>query len=162
MKQRKELDQGSKLIVMKRLRTPLIVIIILIPVFLFLTRSKPVLLRIPKDGTIRPAYYCLLNPFRDRGPETVAASYLSQLRDGHVQSIACCVDDRKYVLEKEKKWPIQSWRLGNRTDSAGRSEITYWVTRGNGYSSRYGEEEVHVTMIRSGDAWELQSFSAIY
>ena len=146
---------------MKRLRTSLIVIIILIPGFLFLTRTKPVVLRIPKEDTIRPAYYCLLNPFRDRGPETVAATYLSQLRDGHVQSIACCVGERKYILEKELQWPIQSWRIGDRTDSAGRSEIEYFVKRGNGYS-RYGEEEVHVTIIRSGDRWELQSFSAVY
>ena len=147
---------------MKRLRTSLIVIIILIPGFLFLTRSNPVVLRILKDDTIRPAYYCLLNPFRDRGPETVAASYLSQLRDGHVQSIACCIGDRKYILDKEKEWPIQSWRIGDRTDSAGRSEIEYRVTRGNGYSRYADEEEVHVTIIRSGDGWELQSFSAVY
>lgn len=144
---------------MKRL---FIVIIIFIPGFLFLTRSTPVVLRIPKDDTIRPAYYCLLNPFRDRGPETVAASYLSQLRDGHVQSVACCIGDRKYILEREREWPIESWRIGNRTDSDGRSEIGYWVTRGNGYSHRYGEEEVQVWLIRSGDGWQLQSFSAVY
>ena len=147
---------------MQRLRTSLILIIILSTVFLFLTRSNPVVLRIPLSDTIRPAYYCLLNPFRDRGPETVAATRLNQLRDGHVQSIACCLGDRQYVLEKEKQWPIQSWRLGNRTDSAGQSELTYWVTRGDSYSARYGEEEVHVTIIRSDDAWELQSFSAVY
>jgi hypothetical protein len=144
---------------MKRL---LIVIIIFIPGLLFLTRSTPVILRIPKDATIRPAYYCLLNPFRDRGPETVAARYLSQLRDGHVESVACCIGDRKYILEREREWPIQSWRIGNRTDSDGRSEIGYWVTRGNGYSHRYGEEEVHVWLIRSVNGWELQSFSAVY
>ena len=105
------------------------------------------------SDTIRPPYYCLLNPFRDRGPETVAASHLSQLRNGHVQSIACCLGDRTYILEKEKEWPIQSWRLGNRTDSAGRSEIIYWVTRGNSYSSQYGEEEVHLMLTRSVDGW---------
>ena len=151
---------------MKRFRTSLtVIILILIPGtlgFLFLTRSNPVVLRIRKNNTIRPPYYCLLNPFRDRGPETVAESHLNQLRVGQVQSIACCLGDRKYVLEEEKKWPIQSWRIGNRTDSAGRSYIVYWVTRGNGYSRYANEEEVHVTIIRSGDAWKLQSFSAVY
>ena len=147
---------------MKRLRTSLIVIIILIPGFLFLTRSNPVILRIPMSDTIRPPYYCLLNPLRDRGPETVAASYLNQLREGHVQSIACCVGEKKYILDNEQQWPIQSWRIGNRADSAGRSEITYHVTRGNGYSRYADEEEVHVLIIRSGDGWELQSFSAVY
>lgn len=146
---------------MRRLRIPLLILISGTMGFLFLTRSNPVVLRIPKDGTIRPRHYCILNPFRDRGPETVAASYLGQLRDGNVQSIACCVGDRKYVLESEKEWPIQSWRVGNRTDSEGKSEIVYWVTRGNGYS-RYGEEIVHFTIIRSGDRWVLRSFSAVY
>lgn len=130
--------------------------------FLFLTRSNPVVLRVPHDDTMRPRYYCVLNPFRDKRPEIVAANYLDQLRDGHVQSISCCVGERKYVLEKEKQWPIKSWRVGNRSDSAGRSDIMYWVKRGNGYSQSGHEEEVHVTMIRSVNGWQLQSYSAIY
>src|SRR6185295_1896747 len=129
---------------------------------LFVTRSNPVVLRVPKDDTIRPRYYCVLNPFRDKGPELVAAGYLDQLRDGQVQSISCCVGECKYVLDKEKEWPIQSWRVGNRSDSAGTSNIVYWVKRGNGYSQSGYEEEVHVTMIRSARGWQLQSFSAVY
>jgi hypothetical protein len=101
---------------MKRLRTSLIVILILIPGFLFLTRSNPVILRIPMTDTIRPPYYCLLNPFRDRGPETVAESYLSQLRDGHVQSISCCIGNKKYILDKRKRMahPIVAHRKPHR------------------------------------------------
>ena len=85
---------------MKRRHTPLIVIIILIPGFLFLTRSKPVILRIPMSDTIRPPYYCLLNPFRDRGQETVTASYLNELWVGKIDRSRVCIGDRKYVLER--------------------------------------------------------------
>jgi hypothetical protein len=138
------------------------ILILGIVIFLFLTRSKPVVFRIPKEGTIRPRHYCLLNPFRDKGPEIVAAGYLNQLRVGQVQSISCCVGESKYVLDEEKHWPIESWRLGNRTDSPGSSNIVYWVERGNGYSQRYGEEEVHMTVVRAANGWELQSFSAVY
>jgi len=138
------------------------ILILTVVVFLFLTRSNPVVLRIPKDGTIRPRHYCLLNPFRDKGPELVAASYLNQLRVGQVQSISCCVGESKYVLDEEKHWPIQSWRLGNRTDSAASSNIVYWVERGNGYSQRWGEAEVHMTVVRGVSGWELRSFSAVY
>lgn len=130
--------------------------------FLFVMRSNPVVLRVPKDDTIRPRYYCILNPFRDKEPEIVAASYLNQLRAGQVQSISCCVGESKYVLDKEREWPIQSWRVGNRRDSTGTSHIDYWVKRGNGYSQSGYEEEVHVTLTRSGSGWQLQSFSAIY
>lgn len=111
---------------------------------LFVFRSRPLVLRIPPDETIRPRYYCLLNPFREKGPETVAGSYLNHLRGGHVESISCCIGEKKYVLEKEKEWPIQSWRVGNRTDAAARSDIVYWVKCGNGYSKDGHEEEVHL------------------
>jgi hypothetical protein len=129
---------------------------------LFLNRSRSVLLRIPPDSTVRPRYYCLLNPFREKGPETVAASYLNRLRTGEVQSISCCIGEKEYVLEKEKEWPIQSWRVGNRTDTSGRSDILYWVKRGNGYSRDGYEEEVHFTIVNSDDGWQLESFSAVY
>ena len=139
------------------------VIVVASVVGLFLTRSRPVVLRIPPDDSISPRYYCLVNPFRDRGPETVALNYLSNLRSGQVQSISCCVGENKYVMDEEKKWPIQSWRLGNRTDSAGRSVILYWVKRGNGYYSEDDyEAEVLFTIVDSGRGWKLGSFSAVY
>src|SRR5262249_48739514 len=132
-------------------------------VVLFLTRSRPVVLKIPPDDSSSPRYYCVLNPFRDQGPETVAQRYLNKLRSGEVQSISCCVGESKYVVDAEKKWPIQSWRLGNRTDSAGKSVILYWVKRGNGYYSEDNyEAEVLFTIVDSGKGWELGSFSAVY
>lgn len=129
---------------------------------LFLFRSKSVLLRIPPYDTIRPRYYSLLNPFRERAPEIVAESYLNRLRAGQVESISCCIGENRYVLEKEKEWPIQSWRVGNRTDAAARSDIIYWVKRGNGYSKDGYEEEVHFTIANVDNKWELRSFSAVY
>ena len=130
--------------------------------YLVLTRANPVVARILPDGTIRSRYYCVLNPFRDKGPELVAVHYLEKLRAGHVQSISCCMRGRKDLLEQEMKWPIQSWRVGNRTDSSDSSELIYWVKRGNGYSANGYEEEVHFTILRSGNDWKLQSFSAVY
>lgn len=129
---------------------------------LFFARSHPVVLRVPSDGTIRPRSYCLLNPFREKGPETVAIRYLNSLRSGEVQSISCCIGENKYVLEKEKQWPVQSWRVGDRTDSGGKSDIMFWVKRGNGYSKGGYEEEVHFTVVKSDNRWELRSFSAVY
>lgn len=120
------------------------------------------LLRIPSDETIRPRSYCLLNPFREKHPETIAASYLNRLSVGQVESVSCCIGENKYVLEKEKQWPIQSWRVGNRTDVGARSDIVYWVKRGNGYSKDGYEEEVHFTIVNVGKRWELRSFSAVY
>src|SRR5690349_20272328 len=111
------------------------VLIVCALVGLFLTRSRPVVLKMPPDDSTSSRSYCVMNPFRDKGPENVAVGYLSKLRSGQVQSISCCIHE-EYFVEKEKEWPIQSWRLGNRTDSAGKSVILYWVKRGNGYYSQ--------------------------
>ncbi|HEY6244218.1 MAG TPA: hypothetical protein VIX17_09740 [Pyrinomonadaceae bacterium] len=129
---------------------------------LFLTRSRPVVLRIPPDDSISPRYYCVMNPFRDKGPENVAVGYLSKLRSGQVQSISCCIHE-EYFVEKEKEWPIQSWRLSNRTDYPRKSVLLYWVKRGNGYYSEDDyEADVLFTIVDSGQGWELGSFSAAY
>ena len=129
---------------------------------LFLTRSRPVLLRIPPDANIRPRYYCLLNPFRNRAPENVAEAYLNKLREGRVEVISPYVGGQKYILEREKEWPVQSWRVGDRKDAANKSELMYWVKRGNGYSKDGYEEAVYFTVVRSGGGWEIESFAAIY
>ena len=129
---------------------------------LFLMRSRPVLLRIPPDGNMRPRYYCLLNPFRNKAPENVAETYLNELRAGRVEVISSYIGSNTYIPGKERQWPIQSWRVGNREDNGDRSELRYWVTRGNGYSKDGYEDEVRFALVRSRDKWEVTSFSAIY
>jgi hypothetical protein len=129
---------------------------------LYLMRSRPVLLRIPPDDTIRPRYYCLLNPFRDTAPEKTAEQYLTKLRDGAVEEISPFVGDNKYILEREREWPIESWRIGNRTDETDNREITYWVMRGNGYSKDGYEEEVIFDVACSERGCKVNTYSAIY
>ena len=144
---------------LRRISQILALLIIGSVVLLYLTRSHPVLLRIPPDDTIRPRYYCVLNPFRDKAPEKLAEQYLNKLREGTVEAIAPFLGERTYILEKEKQWPIQSWRIGDRKDTAEKVEIMYWVKRDNGYS---GEEAVFFDVIRSGENWKVKTYSAIY
>jgi hypothetical protein len=147
---------------MKKASQILALLVIGFTVALFLMRSRPVLLRIPPDDTIRPRHYCLLNPFRDKAPENVAQTYLNKLREGRIEVVSPYVGESRYILEKEKEWPIQSWRVGNREDDADKSELMYWVKRGNGYSKGGYEEEVRFTIARSGSSWEVKSFGAVY
>jgi hypothetical protein len=149
---------------MKRLIKRAIVIVALLIIsfvaILYLTRSHwVVLLSIPPDDTIRPRDYCILNPFRDTQPEKLAEMYLAKLSVGEVEAILSYIRDRETILELERKWPIQAWRVGNRQDKAGKTDIVYWVRRGNGYT---GEEEVLFELTRTGESWEVESFSAIY
>ena len=95
----------------------------------------------------------------------MAETYLNKLREGRADVISTYTGENKDIPEKEKQWPIQSWRVGNREDISDKSEIMYWVKRGNGYSKAGHEEEVHFTVVRSGGNccnWDVKSFSAVY
>jgi hypothetical protein len=149
---------------MKRfIKRAIVIIAILIISFtaiLYVTRSHwVVLLSIPPDDTIRPRDYCILNPFRDTKPEQLAEMYMAKLSVGQVDAISPYIRSSEMILEHERKWPIKAWRIGDREDAADKTELMYWVTRGNGY---VGEEEVCFEVVRTGDSWEVKTFSAIY
>jgi len=106
-----------------------------------------------------------MNPFQDKSPEIVAEKYLEDLRRGKVESLRpflAGADEIRHILDNEKTWPIQSWRIGERRDSPGGSELMFWVTRGGGYSKDGYEEEVRFWIKQSGSGWSLNSYSAIY
>jgi len=135
--------------------------IVAVVVLLVLLRDHPVLLRIPNNDSISPRYYCLVNPFREKGPEAVATASLNSLSAGQIDVVSCCVSGSTYILAKEKEFPIKSWRLGDRKDQNGEAQLVYWVKRGNGYPEGY-EAEVHFTVSKVGNGWQLRSFSAVY
>lgn len=147
---------------LRRTATILIVLIVASAIFLYVTRSKSVVLRIPPDDTIRPRYHCLLNPFRDKTPEELAELILNKLRDGQVEAISPYIGESKIFLEKESQWPVESWRVGNREDKTDKTEIMYWVKRGNGYFREGYEEEVMFEVGWTEGSWKVKSFSAIY
>src|SRR5262245_11067422 len=132
---------------------------------LYSTRSRPVIFSFsPDPAMVRPRTYCLLNPLRDKSPEIIAEKYLKSLRDGDVESIRpfLSAGEDIHIMDNEKKWPIQSWRIGERVDMPGETELMFWVTRGGGYSKDYVEEEVRLRIKQSGSGWSLNSYSAIY
>jgi hypothetical protein len=126
--------------------------------------GRPVLFRVTPDPTeLRPRYHCIMNPFRDRAPEHAAEQYLERLKSGDVVVIGPLVKDpewREHLIATETKYPILSWRVGQRKDTPAETDLMYWVRRGN-----YGdhEEEVYFTVQRSrnGDARVL-TFNAFY
>lgn len=79
---------------------------------------------------------------------------MEALRRGDVESIRPFLDyDQEHVhhiLDSEKKWPIQSWRIGERRDRLGETELMFWVIRGGDYSNDGSEEEVRLWIKQSG------------
>jgi hypothetical protein len=135
--------------------------------WLYSNRSRPIIFSFsPDPAMLRPRNYCLLNPFRDKSPEIIAEKHLEALRRGDVESIRPFLnhdqEDVHRILDNEKKWPIRSWRIGERRDRTGETELMFWVTRGGGYSKDGDEEEVRLRIKQSGSSWSLNSYNAIY
>jgi len=130
---------------------------------LYASRSTHVALKITLDPTaVRPRSRCLLNPFRDRAPERLAEGYLQRMRrDGPdvVRSLVPAADVDAY-MEDEARYPIQSWRVGDREDSDRAVRLVYWVRRGGGYPA--DEEEVAFWLRGSSGSWQVWRYTAIY
>ena len=125
--------------------------------------SKPVLILINPDiDAVRPRSLCILNPFRDRLPEHTAEACLASMANGNLDCLRPLLhpDQAELFTSRESKWPIQSWRVGNRWDNPDSVGLMYWVRRGGGYGPV--EEEVYFTLeMRLGNA-KLTSFVAMY
>jgi hypothetical protein len=152
----------------KALVRPSLSIAILLAVstaLLYSTRSRSVVLSFSQyPDMVRPRTYCLLNPFRDRAPEIIAEKYLKDLRAGDVESIRPFLSEEETpkILDNEKRWPIQSWYIGDRIDRPEETELIFWVRRERGYPKDTYEEEVRLWIKQSGGRWSLNSYSAIY
>ena len=134
--------------------------------WLYSNHSRPVIFSLsPDPAMLRPRNYCFLNPFRDKSPEIIAEKQLEAMRRGDVESIRPFLhaqEDVHRILDSEKKWPIRSWRIGERRDRPGETELMFWVIRGRGYSKDGYEEEVRLWIKQSGSGWSLNSYNAIY
>jgi len=149
---------------MSRLRTlakAAILAAIVAVAVLALTRSeRPVLFRFHTGaGAVRPRAYCVLNPFRERGPERAAEAVLELMREGKPEVVAPFVaaSRRDHILARETQYRVLSWRLCRRTDDSEGTALGYWVRR-KGYA---GEEEVFFDVLNSR-GWEVTSYNAIY
>ncbi len=129
-------------------------------------RDEPVLSKLNLDiGAVRPRAFCIMNPFRDFGPELAAGVILTSLTHGRAREIGYLVQKENLgpVVEYEGKYPISSWRIGHGVDGQinGQygSSLMYWVRRRGGYP---GEQEVHIETRRIGEIWSVVGFVAIY
>ena len=124
--------------------------------------NRPVLAKLGLQDTLRPRSHCVMNPFRERGPERVCESYLAALRNGRVETIRPFApgDRVDHIISRERQYRIVSWRIGDRMDSPNASSLMYWVRRSGGYGPY--EEEVMFFLKRDRDGWTLSDFTAIY
>lgn len=108
-----------------------------------------------------------MNPFRDTRPEVIAVEYLTQMKEGNSNTILPFVSDenKERIQEAEKKYRVQTWRIGDRRDFSDRVEVMYWVTRENYRNETTGEdyvESVSFFFVREGSELRLETFAAVY
>jgi hypothetical protein len=122
---------------------------------------RPVLFSFtPDPEMVRPRTYCVMNPFRDRTAEKAAERFLRELRAGReTLRVVADAERREQLAESERKWPLQTWRIGAWEEHGGRAEILYWVRRGNGH---HGEEEVWLAVDRTRIPPRVVDFGAVY
>lgn len=78
--------------------------------------------------------FVVLNPLREREPERLADSTLRSLRarefDQVVSAVGLGSTEAEELIERERRLPLESWRLAGRRDEIGRIRLFYRVTRG--------------------------------
>ncbi len=125
--------------------------------------SRPKVFCVAFGKTTRSLKRCVMNPFRDKEPENIAENILKELRNGKTTSITPYLFERNennknHILEKEKVFQAEGWRIGERIDTADTSNLMYWIAHEN-YP---GEIEVHFDFILDSNQWKLIQFGAVY
>jgi hypothetical protein len=126
---------------------------------------RPVLLKVtdPREPFHGPAF-ALFHPFRDRGPEHAADVFLQQLKDGKcAQAMAETSEEKErvpHICDREKTYPLQSWKLRDRSDKSGDVLLSYWFWRENYPPEGHGL--IGIAVERSGQRWKVHSYSVFY
>lgn len=140
-----------------------IALFVAVPVVLYLQRnSRPTIICGSLDDSIRPRNYCLMNPYRDKQPEKFAEAILQELKNGNTEIIIPYLkeDSKNRILESEKKFRVENWRIGNREDSEDKVFVSYWVSRRDYYDGHL--EDVSFLFEREGIEWKLIQINAGY
>ena len=126
--------------------------------------SRPTIFCASLDGSIRPRNRCIMNPFRDKEVEKIAEGILEKLRSGQTDSLIPYLtdlneDNKNHILEREKEYQVEDWRIGRRTETTDELSLMYWTSRKN-YNGQ--EEETRFIFVRDNNEWKLKYFGAIY
>ncbi|MBK7599429.1 MAG: hypothetical protein IPJ07_13265 [Acidobacteria bacterium] len=120
------------------------------------SNNMPVWARFREPAAVDPndSLFVIFNPFRDREPEIIAASFLSSLKDDKCEEIRSkfpAIQLTADQCEQENTIQIIKWELINRKDQAGEIELHYKVSRIGYPKNVYGN-----TWIKErGKRWEM-------
>ena len=132
--------------------------------YLYFVRSSPVLYKNVEAGDpVKEPTFSIFNPFRDRSPEHSAEAFLKQLRAGQCEqatvALSVLPERRQDICERERRSPLASWRLKNRTDEPQKIKMYYQVKAEN-HNDLQGQ--AWVTVEKQGEKWQVTSYERFY
>lgn len=103
--------------------------ILLVSIYVALFLSPPVLWALVEPGDpIGEPVFVLMNPLRDKNPETKAEELLKMLRDRKCVELIGTFESN-IVCTSEFDYQIRDWVLSNRVDREGLIKLYFRVTR---------------------------------
>ena len=127
-------------------------------------RSSSVLYSFNEKGDpVKEPVFSIFNPFRDRGPENRAESFLNLLKEGKCEEATAVLsftpEYRQELCGREANSPLLAWKLTNRTDNSGTTRMYYRAQRKN-YDGYQGQ--LWVTVERRGSDWQVTKYECFY
>lgn len=98
----------------------------------------------------------LLNPLRDRTPETLAEQLVDRVAGGQCrEALGEAGLSSDLPCPREEAWPMLNHVLAGRLDSNQRAYLTYKVTRRDSHSGRVFGSSATVVVRREGESWSV-------
>jgi hypothetical protein len=100
------------------------------------------------ENPIDDSRLALLNPLRDRGPESAAALVMKAMESGGCQTISPAQNfcsDRK---------PIAAWKVTGRIKSKDGAYVRIWVT-GRTHDGNFGDNALYIHVQKIGTNWTV-------
>lgn len=135
----------------------LILALVAIVPLIWLMNQSPVLIRIPNPNSVRGnPLFLVLNPFRDKEPETVAESFFEKLKDGKCLEATAGFADEKTdrICQKQIEYPLTRWNL----IAIGKTNNTFELTYNHISQNHLWGEDMTIWIEKRGQGYQVTSF----
>jgi hypothetical protein len=134
-------------------------------VYLFFSRSNPVLYRYVDRASVQYSAFIIQNPFRDRQPERRAEVVLERLKSRNCQQALSlpALDSARvaYLCEREQKYLLRSWSVMDRKVEGQKIQLIYNIYREGGRGSSLGAPAL-INLEKINGEWQATSYETYY
>jgi len=156
-----QLEASMKL----RILIVILVAIVSCAVYLFFSRSNPVVYRYVDRASAQYSAFIIQNPFRDLEPELRAEAVLQRLKSRNCQQALTLQGLHSsrvaYLCEREQKYPLGSWSVMDRKDEGQKIQLIYRTNRSSGGSISPGAP-AWINVEKINGEWQATDYETYY